>query len=77
MWLAKREEMLDFDNNINGHLPREDWPPNNVRCREVYSQMALHINKGGTGKGVCMKLPKCVEIGVRECFSHHQLLWDS
>jgi hypothetical protein len=69
MWLSKREEILDFDDDINGHLPREDWPPNNVHRRKVYHQMALHINEGGTGKGVCMKLPKCVGIGVRECFS--------
>jgi hypothetical protein len=27
MWVAKKEEMKDLDNDINGHLPREDWPP--------------------------------------------------
>jgi hypothetical protein len=36
VWLLKEEEMLDFDDNEHGHLPLEDWPPNNIRHRKIY-----------------------------------------
>ena len=68
VWKTKKEEMKDFDDNMHGHLPREDWLPNNIRRKKVYRQMVLHINGGGTGKGVRMELPMCVENGVRKLF---------
>jgi hypothetical protein len=68
VWLTKKEEMIDFDEDEHGHLSAEDGPPNNIRRKKVYRQMVLYINEGGTGKGVRLALPKCVENGVRKLF---------
>jgi hypothetical protein len=68
VWVSKEEGMQDFNNDINGHLPRADWPPNNVQRRKVYCHMVLNINEGGTGKGLHMRLPKCIENGVCKLF---------
>jgi hypothetical protein len=68
VWLLKKEEMLDFDDNEHGHLPLEDWPPNNIHRRKIYQQMTLFINDGPLGKGVCKQLPKCIDNGCLYSF---------
>jgi hypothetical protein len=68
VWIAKKEEMLDYDDNEHEHLPVDDYPPHNVRRKKIYRQMALYINSGPSGKGVRIELPKCVVDGCRECF---------
>jgi hypothetical protein len=52
VWLSKEEEMLDFDDNKHGHLPLEEWPPNNIRLRKIYRQMTIFMNNGPLDKGV-------------------------
>jgi hypothetical protein len=70
VWIAKKEEMLDYNDNKHEHLPVvSDYPPHNVRRKKIYRQMALYINSGPSGKGVWIELPKCVVDGCcRECF---------
>ena len=68
VWKAKRDQMIDFDDDEHSHLPEGAGPPNNIRRKKVYRQMVLTMNEGGTGKGVRVALPKCVENGVRKLF---------
>jgi hypothetical protein len=68
VWLVKRDEMIDFDCDEHDHMPDAHGPPNNIRRKKVYRQMVLYLNEGGTGKGVRVVLPKCVENGVRKLF---------
>jgi hypothetical protein len=68
VWIAQRDAMIDFDDDEHSHLPEGAGPPNNIRRKKVYRQMVLTMNEGGTGKGVRVALPKCVEDGVRELF---------
>jgi hypothetical protein len=60
--------MIEFDDDEQSHLPEGAGPPNNICRKKVYRQMVLSMNKGGTGKGVCVALPKCIETEVRELF---------
>jgi hypothetical protein len=69
MWLVKKEDMLSYESDKYGHLPTEDWPPNNVCRKTIYQQMTLFINERPLGKGVCKELPKCVVYGCRESLS--------
>jgi hypothetical protein len=62
VWITKKQEMLDYDDNEHDYLPRKDFPPHNVRCKKIYSQMTLYINSGPSGKGVWIQLPKCVVV---------------
>lgn len=68
VWLAKKEDMLNYDDDEHGMMDYEDWPPNNVRRRKIYRQMTLFINEGPMGKGVRKELPECVVCGCRESF---------
>jgi hypothetical protein len=68
VWLAKKEDMIFFDECEHGHLPENDRPPNNIRRKKLYRQMTLHIQNGVVQKGVRHELPKCVEDGTRELF---------
>ena len=68
VWIVKKEDMLNYDDDEHEHLPLGDWPPSNVRRKKIYRQMALYINSGPSGRGVRTKLPKCVVDGCRECF---------
>jgi hypothetical protein len=51
VWITKKEDMLNYDNDENSHLLTEDWPPDNIRHRKVCRQMTLFINKGPLGAG--------------------------
>jgi hypothetical protein len=66
VWLVKKEDMLNYDDDEHDYLPVKDWPPHNVRRRKIYRQMTLFINEGPLGKGVRKELPKCVVAGCRE-----------
>ena len=68
VWITKKEEMLNYNDNEHEHLPVSDWPPSNVRRKKIYRQMALYINSGPSGRGLWIELPKCVVDGCRECF---------
>ena len=68
VWITKKEDMLNYDDDEHEHLPLKDWPPTNVRRKKIYRQMALYINSGPSGRGVRTELPKCVVDGCRECF---------
>jgi hypothetical protein len=68
VWITKKEDMLNYDDDEHEHLPLSAWPPSNVRRKKIYRQMALYINSGPSGRGVRTELPKCVVDGCRECF---------
>ncbi len=44
VWITKKEDMLNYDDNEHEHLPLCNWPPSNVRRKKIYRQMALYIN---------------------------------
>jgi hypothetical protein len=55
VWITKKEEMLDYDEHE--HLLVSDYPPHKNVCRKkIYSQMALYINSGPSGRGVQIEL---------------------
>jgi hypothetical protein len=77
VWIAKKEDMIFYDESEHGLLPKEDLPPNNIRHKKLYHQMTLHLQDGVVQKGVRHELPTCVELGTRELFPSRQPLWDS
>jgi hypothetical protein len=68
VWLSKKEDMLNYDNDEHRLMDYEDWPPNNMRHRKIYRQMTLFINEGPMGKGVHKELPECVVCRCHESF---------
>jgi hypothetical protein len=68
VWVAKKEDMIFYDESEHGLLPKEDLPPNNIRRKKLYRQMTLHLQDGVVQKGVRHELPTCVELGTRELF---------
>jgi hypothetical protein len=68
VWITKKEEMLDYNDNKHDHLLVSDYPLHNVHHKKIYRQMALYINLGPSGRGVWIELPKCIVDGCRECF---------
>jgi hypothetical protein len=68
VWVAKKEDMIFYDESEHGLLPKEDLPPNNIRHKKLYRQMTLHLQDGVVQKGVRHELPTCVELGTRELF---------
>jgi hypothetical protein len=68
VWMARREEMVLFDQMEHAHLPEVDLPPNNIRRKKLYRQMTLIIQEGQVQKGVRHVLPPCVENGTRLMF---------
>jgi hypothetical protein len=68
VWAKKHEDMRIFDLNEHYHLPVDNCPPNNIRCKKVYWQMFLYLNQGPSGAGVRMQLPECIENGARLMF---------
>jgi hypothetical protein len=68
VWLVSMENMRLYNESQHRSLPEEDKPPNNICRKKVYWQMFLSMNNGPIGRGVRVKLPKCVEEGARQMF---------
>ena len=71
VWIENKEEVLEHDMGEHGHV---FGVSNSTRRRIAYGYMFRVINGGPGQTGVRIKLPECVETGVRAVFPDDQYM---